>query len=223
MNSPRRDRRPALMRTDNSVIYPGSPTSMAIKREMNSTRAESPTPQRRRASLSSVLHAYRGHGIDNELHDQEDDSNTGSETEDDEWEGSEESFTSAPMLSPRDVEVVFSHDHGSKSGSDVLSPSSTYSSSNGGSTWKYSRYGTARPAEGDKTRRSIQHMLDQTGFLNGGMVQTLVTDRDDERKESQRSYALARLEGRTEPRIAPNWTSIFAPQRVGSSGSEESA
>lgn len=214
--SPSKERRPCLKRTDDSVIYPGSPMSTALKSGIKWPRTESPTPQRRRASASSALHAYSG---EDELHDQESDSNTGSDSEDD---GSEESFTSAPMSSPRDVDVVF--DHKCKSESDISSPSSTLASSNGGSTWKYSRYGTHSPLQANGSRRSIQHMLDQSGFLDGTTVKALNLGQDDERKESQRSYALARLEGRTPPpRKAPEWTSIFALERVGSSNNEEDA
>ena len=211
IGSPGRDRRPILKRTDDSVIYPGSPMSVALRSGMQVPRAESPTPQRRRASSSSALHTYLSHGSGIELHDQDIDSNAGSDTEDDDWDGSEESFTSAPMSSPRDVDVVF--DHGCKSASDILSPSSTLSSSKGGSTWKYSQYGNARPSEVHRTRRSIQHMLDQSGFLDGRTVQSMTIAGEDERKECQRSYALARLEGRTPPRSAPDWINIFAAER----------
>jgi hypothetical protein len=119
-------------------------------------------------------------------------------------------------MSPRDVDVDFSFDHKAKT---HLSPTGTVSS-DGTSTWQYSRYGT-KGSNGwsgsektvlNKDRRSIQHVLDHTGFLSGTMMRDLTVDLDG-RRETQRSQALAKLEGRAgSPGAAPEWTNIFESQ-----------
>lgn len=208
-------RRPPLMRTDDSVLYPGSPTSMAIARERRADqiRAGSPSPCARRRSASSpqMLHISSENGTD------EYDSSEATDTDDDDF--SEESFTSDPMMSPRDVDVDFSFDH-NKSNTH-LSPTGTVSS-DGTSTWQYSRHGTqgsngwkgSEKTVLNKDRRSIQHVLDHTGFLSGTMMRDLTVDLDG-RRETQRSQALAKLEGRVgPPKGAPEWTNIFESQAV---------
>ena len=208
-------RRPPLVRTDDSVLYPGSPTSMAIARERRADRirAGSPSPCTRRRSASSPQML---HNPSNNSKDDDDDSSEASDTDEDEDNFSEESFTSDPMMSPRDIDVDFSFDHKSNT---HLSPTGTVSS-DGASTWQYSRYGT-KGSNGwsgsektvlNKERRSIQHVLDNTGFLSGTMMRDLTVDLDG-RRETQRSQALAKLEGRAgSPKAAPEWTSIFGSQ-----------